>query len=49
MVPKNKTKKTLKEEIKYAGTESSGPAGLTKEQIQEIQKNISYRRKYKLK
>ena len=38
-----------KQEIKYASTESSGPAYLTKEQIQEIQKNILYRRKYKLK
>ena len=49
MIPKNKTKETLKEEIKYASTESSGPAYLTKEQIQEIQKNILYRRKNKLK
>jgi len=37
------------QEIKYASTELSGPAYLTKEQIQEIQKNILYRRKYKLK
>jgi hypothetical protein len=49
MIPKNKTKETLKEKIKYASTESSGPAYLTKEQIQEIQKNILYRRKNKLK
>ena len=38
----------INEEIEYAGTESSGPVGLTNEHIEEIRKNISYRRKNRL-
>ena len=38
-----------KKELEYQGTENGGPAGLTREQAQEILSNISKRRKYKLK
>lgn len=38
-----------KREMEYVGTENGGPAGLTRDQAQEILSNISNRRKSKLK
>ena len=41
--------KRKKQEVEYQGTENGGPAGLTREQAQEILSNLSKRRKSKLK
>lgn len=38
-----------KREMEYVGTENGGPAGLTRDQAQEILSNLSKRRKSKLK
>lgn len=38
-----------KKEVEYVGTENGGPAGLTRDQAQEILANLSKRRKSKLK